>query len=144
MNTSLWHFASLPVLHRGIQQDNFSCFLKCKADIIALSSIVHNSHCRGAPDLVGRVFAVHAGSREFNSHRRHMSERFFRSSRPRYPHPVCSELENSGIRVAVCDCSVTERWLIKQAKLYMCTQTQPNTTKPDARRKVCGAMVPYR
>ena len=42
----------------------------------------------------------------------HMSERFFRSNRPGYPHPVSSELENSGIRVAVGDCSVTEcrRW----------------------------------
>ena len=34
---------------------------------------------------------------------------FFRSDRPGYPHPVNSELENSGIRVAVGDCSVTER-----------------------------------
>ena len=34
---------------------------------------------------------------------------FFRSKRPGYPHPVSSELENSGIRVAVGDCSVTER-----------------------------------
>ena len=61
----------------------------------------------GAPGLVDRVFAVHAGSRWFDSHRRHMSERFFRSTRPGYPHPVCSELENSGIRVG--DCSVTKR-----------------------------------
>ena len=38
-----------------------------------------------------------------------MSERFFRSNRPENPHPVSSELENSGIRVAVGDCSVTER-----------------------------------
>ena len=38
-----------------------------------------------------------------------MSERFFRSNRPGYPHPVSSELEKSGIRVAVGDCSVTER-----------------------------------
>ena len=38
-----------------------------------------------------------------------MSERFFRSNRPGYPHPVSSEFENSGIRVAVGDCSVTER-----------------------------------
>ena len=38
-----------------------------------------------------------------------VSERFFRSNRPGYPHPVSSELENSGIRVAVGDCSVTER-----------------------------------
>ena len=40
----------------------------------------------------------------------HMSERFFRSNRPGYPHPVSSELENSGFRVAVSDCSVTELW----------------------------------
>ena len=41
-----------------------------------------------------------------------MSLRFFRSNRPGFPHPVSSELENSGIRVAVGDCSVTEprRW----------------------------------
>ena len=56
-----------------------------------------------------RVHALHAGSRGFDSHRGHMSERFFRSNRPGYPHPVSSELENSGIRVAVGDCSVTER-----------------------------------
>ena len=34
---------------------------------------------------------------------------FFRSNRPGYPHPVSSELEISVIRVAVRDCSVTER-----------------------------------
>ena len=56
-----------------------------------------------------RVLALQAGSRGFDSHRGHMSERFFRSNRPGYPHPVSSELENSGIRVAVGDCSVTER-----------------------------------
>ena len=56
-----------------------------------------------------RVLTLHAGSRGFDSHRGHMSERFFRSNRPGYPHPVSSELENSGIRVAVGDCSVTER-----------------------------------
>ena len=56
-----------------------------------------------------RVLALHAGSRGFDSHRRQMSERFFRSNRPGYPHPVSSELENCGIRVAVGDCSVTER-----------------------------------
>ena len=37
-----------------------------------------------------------------------MSGRFFQSNRPGYLHPVSSELENSGIRVAVGDCSVTE------------------------------------
>ena len=63
----------------------------------------------GEPGLVDRVLALHAGSRGFDSHRGHMSERFFRSNRPEYPHPVSSELENSGIRVAVGDCSVTER-----------------------------------
>ena len=56
-----------------------------------------------------RVLALHEGSRGFDSHRVHLSERFFRSSRPGYPHPVNSELENSGIRVAGGDCSVTER-----------------------------------
>ena len=63
----------------------------------------------GEPGLVDRVLALHAGSRGFDSHRGHMSERFFRSKRPGYPHPVSSELENSGIRLAVGDCSVTER-----------------------------------
>ena len=63
----------------------------------------------GEPGLVDRVLALHAGSRGFDSHREHMFERFFRSNRPGYPHPVSSELENSGIRVAVGDCSVTER-----------------------------------
>ena len=59
-----------------------------------------------------RVLALHTGSRGFDSYRGHMSERFFRSNRPGYPHPVSSELENSGIRVAVGDCSVTycRRW----------------------------------
>ena len=57
-----------------------------------------------------RVLALHAGSRGFDSHGGHMSERFFQSNKPGHPHPVSSELENSGIRVAVGDCSVTERW----------------------------------
>ena len=59
--------------------------------------------------VVDRVLALHAGSRGFDAHRGHMSERFFRSNRPGYPHPVSSELENCGIRVAIGDCSVTER-----------------------------------
>ena len=56
-----------------------------------------------------RVLALHAGSRGFDSRRRQMSERFFRSNRPGYPHPVSSELEKCGIRVAVSNCSVSER-----------------------------------
>ena len=64
----------------------------------------------GEPGLVNRVLALHAESRGFDSRRGHVSERFFRSNRPGYPHPVSSELENSGIRVAVGDFSVTERW----------------------------------
>ena len=64
----------------------------------------------GAPGLVDKVFGVHAGSQGFDSHRRHMSEHFFQSNRPGYAHPVCSELEYNGIRVAVGDCSVTECW----------------------------------
>ena len=56
-----------------------------------------------------RLLALHAGSRGFDSHRGHMFERVFRSDRPGYQHPVSSELENNVIRVAVGDCSVTER-----------------------------------
>ena len=63
----------------------------------------------GEPGLMYRVLALHAGSRGFNFNRGHMSERFFRSNISGYPHPVSSELENSGIRVPVGDCSVTER-----------------------------------
>ena len=62
----------------------------------------------GEPGL-DRALALHAGSQGFDSHRGHMSERYFRSNRSGYPHPVSSELENSGIRVVVGDCSVTER-----------------------------------
>ena len=71
---------------------------------------VHLQAGRGEPGLMNRVLALHAGSRGFDSHRGHMSERFFRSNRPGYPHPVSSEVENSGIRVVVGDCSITERW----------------------------------
>ena len=56
-----------------------------------------------------KVLTLHAGNRGFDSHLGYMSERFFRSNRSGYPHPVSSELENSGIRVPVGDCSVTER-----------------------------------
>ena len=70
----------------------------------------HFSTCEcGEPGLVDMVLALHAGSRGFDSHRGHMSKRFFRSNRPGYPHLMSSELENSGIRVAVGHCSVTER-----------------------------------
>ena len=34
--------------------------------------------------------------------------------------------------------------LIKPAKLCLCTQNTTNTTRTDARRWVCAAMVPYR
>ena len=103
----------------------------------------------GEPGLVDRVLALHAGSRGFDSHRGHMFERFFRSNRPGYPHPVSSELENSGIRVAVGDCSVTERrrWRppYQTGKtVHMHAKNTTNTTRTDARRRVCAAMVPYR
>ena len=52
-----------------------------------------------------RVLALHPGSQGFDSHRGHKSERFFRSNRPGYPHPVSSELANSGIRVAGVCCN---------------------------------------
>ena len=56
-----------------------------------------------------RVHALHAGSREFDCYRGTCPNDFFRSNRPGYPHPVSSELEINGIRVAVGNCSVTER-----------------------------------
>ena len=68
-----------------------------------------DSQVRGVPGLVDRAFAIYAGSRGFDSQQRHMSQRFFRSIWPGYPHPGWSELQNSVIRVAVADCSVTER-----------------------------------
>ena len=78
-----------------------------------------------------RVFAVHAGSREFDSHWQHMSERFFQSKRPGYLHPVCSELEKvvsewrSVIAVSLNIGGSICR--IKPAKLYMCTQNTTHT-----------------
>ena len=74
-----------------------------------------------------------------------MSERFFLSNRPGYPHPLSSELEISGIRVAVDDCSVTER--LRWHLPYQTDKTvhvHAYTTRTDARRQVCAAMVPYR
>ena len=68
-----------------------------------------SSKVSGESGQMDRVLALLAGSQGFDSHRGHMSERFFRSNRPGYLHPVSSELENSGIRVAVGDCSVTKR-----------------------------------
>ena len=103
----------------------------------------------GEPGLVDRVLALHAGSRRFDSHRGHMSERYFRSNRPGYLHPVSSELENSGIRVAVGDCSVIERrwWRPpyqtgKTAHVHAKHYNEDGRTAPG----VCGnvAMVPYR
>ena len=94
----------------------------------------------GEPGLVDMVLALHAGSRGFDSHRGHMSERFFRSNRSGYPHPVSSELENSVIRMVVGDCSVSERrrWRppyqtgkTKHAKHY---KHEDGRTAPD----VCG------
>ena len=72
-----------------------------------------------------------------------MSEQFFRSNRPGYPHPVSSELENCGIRVqSVIAVSLKVGGgvrLIKPAKLYMYTQNTTNTTRTDAWHGVCAA-----
>ena len=56
---------------------------------------------------MGRVFAIHVGSSAPTGGT--CPNNFFQSNRPGYPHPVCSELENGGIGVAVGDCCVTER-----------------------------------
>ena len=54
-----------------------------------------------------------------------MSEQFFRSNRPGYPHPVCSELKivlSERRLVIAVSLNVGGRIrLIKLAKLYMCT-----------------------
>ena len=50
----------------------------CKrlSDIFFANNVISELNS-GAPGLVDRVFDVHAGSRGFDSHGRHMSERFF-------------------------------------------------------------------
>ena len=97
---------------------------------------VFNIFRSGEPGLVDRVLALHAGSRGFDSNRGHTSERFFRSNRQGYPHPVSSELDNSGIRVAVGDCSVTERrrWRppYQTGKTVHVHANTTNTTRTDA------------
>ena len=73
-----------------------------------------------------RVLALHAGSRGFDSHRGHKSERFLRSNRLGYPHPVSSELEivvsewRSVIAVSLNVGGGVR--LIKPAKQYKCMQ----------------------
>ena len=74
-----------------------------------------------------------------------MSERFFRSNRPGYPHPVSSELKNSGIRVAVGDCSVTERGRWRppyQTGITVHVHTKHYKHNKDG-GTACAAMVPY-
>ena len=91
-----------------------------------------------------RVFAVHAGSRGLDSQRRHISERFLRSSRPGYPLPVCSELENSGVRVVVGDCSVTEyrRWRPPLSYRQSCTRAR-KTLQTRGRAHGAGCARPW-
>ena len=114
----VWVFARFVLFCYNLHQSS-TFYLIC---YLSFQCYYYYSHCSNTdryisgdeleatnPGLVDRVLALHAGSRGFDSHRGHMSERFFRSNRPGYPHPVSSELEISGIRVAVGDCSVTER-----------------------------------
>ena len=102
----------------------------------------------GEPGLVDRVLALDAGSRGFDSHWGHMSERF-QSNRPGYLHPVRSELKNSGIRVAVGDCSVTERrrWCLPyQTSKTVHVHAKHYKHNEDGRTApaVYAARVPYR
>ena len=91
----------------------------------------------GAPGLVDRVFAVHAGSRGFDSHRRHMSERFFRSNRPGYPHLSWKIMVSEWRSVIAVSLNLGGGLcLIKPPKLYICTQThykhdEDGRTAPD-------------
>ena len=89
---------------------------------------------------MNRVFAVHAGSRGFDSYRRHMSERFFRSNRSGYPCAQNWKIVVSELRSVIAmslDVGGGAR-LIKPSKLYMCTQThykhdEDGRTAPDVR-----------
>ena len=91
----------------------------------------HMSCLSGALGLVDSVFAVHAGSRGFDFHRRHMAQQFFRYNRPGYPHPVRTQRALNWKLVvsewrSVIAVSLNVGGgvrLIKPAKLYMCTQT---------------------
>ena len=73
---------------------------------------------------------------------------FFRSSRPGYPHPVISELENSGIRAAVGDCSFTEhrRWRPPYQTGKTVHMLAKHYKDNEDRHTAAGvfAMVPYR
>ena len=132
------------MIHSSLQRASKCCYCVGYINIF----MCQNSFQSGEPGLVDRVLALHAGSRGFDSHRGHMSEQFLRSNRPGYPHPVSSELENNGIRVAVGDCSVTEhrRWSppVQTPKLYMCMLNTTSTMRTDARHRMCAEMVPYR
>ena len=85
-----------------------------------------------------RVLALHAGSRGFGPHHGHMSERFFRSKRPEYPHPVSSELESSGIRVAVGDHSVTKSAVA--SALSNCTRARKTLQTQQGRMHGAGCV----
>ena len=81
-----------------------------------------------------RVLALHAGSRGFDSHRGHVSERFFRSNRPGYPQPVSSlswKIVVSEWRsvIAVSLNVGGGVRLINPAKLYTCTQKHYKTQR---------------
>ena len=83
------------------------------------------------------VLAVHTESRGFDFHGLHMSEQFFGSSRS-----VCSELENSGIRVVVSNW----RWHLSYQSGKTCTCACKNTTntmRTDTWVWVCASMVPF-
>ena len=74
-----------------------------------------------------RVLALHAGSRGFDSHRGHMSERFFQSNRPGYLHPMNSELENSGSHIS----EQTVRLCNYRFYKYMYKQSTSNISNTD-------------
>ena len=86
-----------------------------------------NSRVSGATGLVDRVFAVHTGSRGFDSHRRHMSECFFsdpidRDIRTQYVLSWKKGVsEWQSVIAVLLNVSGGVR-LIKPAKLYMCKQ----------------------
>ena len=91
--------------------------------------ILYCVHSSGALGLVDRVGVCRSRGK---SGVRLLPAAYVRTTfpiqRPRYPHRVCSELENSGIRMTVGDCSVTEhrQW----CPLYQTVKTVHVHAKP--------------
>ena len=143
MNKSSRHFHLIALFGHSLTNQNSVHFNPHQEYKSSLSGRL--KQVGGEPGLVDRMLALHAGSRGFDSQRGHMSERFFRSNRPGYPHPVSSELENSGIRVAIGDCSVTVASALSNRQNCACArktlQTQRGRTHGIVSRESTSVVI---